>query len=209
MRRFVTMRTLSRVMVLALTLIVGATLLIVRSRASGNTATLQGTDMGAKPAPGFRLSDQTGALIALDQLRGRPVVVTFLYTHCPDVCPLTAEKMAAAATRLGAQADQVAWVAISVDPAGDTPASATTFAAAHHLTGRLHFLLGTSAELSPIWQAYFTAVLSQLNAQTGQETIMHSIGLFLLDDQGRERVYLNDQFDPATLARDLRILLAK
>jgi len=210
-RQLLTMRTLSRTLVIALILIVGATLLVVRNHASAvnPAATLQGKDMGAAPAPAFRLTDQTGQVISLAELRGHPVVVTFLFTHCPDVCPLTAEKLAAGASALGARADQVKWVAISVDPAGDTPASTTAFTSAHHLTGRLHFLLGTADQLAPIWQGYFIAVQAELNAQTGQQTVMHGIGVFVLDGQGRERVYLSDQFDPATLAHDLRVVLAE
>ncbi|HKB48706.1 MAG TPA: hypothetical protein VKC57_13475, partial [Ktedonobacterales bacterium] len=66
MRQLLTMRTLSRTLVIALILIVGATLLVVRSHAStvNPAATLQGKDMGAAPAPAFRLTDQTGQVIS-------------------------------------------------------------------------------------------------------------------------------------------------
>jgi protein SCO1/2 len=102
----------------------------------------------------------------------------------------------------------VVWLGVSLDPHGDTPASATQFVADHQLTGRLHFLLGTEAQLEPVWKAYFVAVESQLNAQGTGSTLMHSVGVFVLDQQGRERVYLNDTLTPEMLTRDLRQLLS-
>lgn len=189
--------------------VIGAVAAVLHGRQSASAQPkLDGLDMQMSPAQNFALVDQTGAHVSLQQLAGHPVVVTFLFTHCPDVCPLTAEKLHTAAQQLGPQASDTRWVAISVDPEGDTPESATAFVAAHHLTGHLQFLLGTQEQLSPVWQGYFVGVQSQLNAQTNSKTVMHSVGAFLLDRHGRERVYLNDGFDPNTLAKDLRILLA-
>lgn len=168
--------------------------------------TLQGTDLGSTPAPPFQLVDQTGATISLAALKGHPVVLTFMYTHCPGPCPLLASKFYKASELLGKQAQQVIWLAVSLDPHGDTPASATQFVAAHQLTGLLHFLLGTTAQLEPVWNSYFVVVESQVNAQ-GTNTMTHSVGVFLLDQQGRERVYLNDTMTSQQLATDLHLLL--
>src|SRR6516162_1458068 len=77
---------------------------------------LQGTDLGSMPAPTFQLKDQFGNSISLAQFKGKPVVLTFLYTHCPDVCPLTAEKIHTAMQSLGSNAQNVAVVAVSMDP---------------------------------------------------------------------------------------------
>jgi protein SCO1/2 len=169
---------------------------------------LQGDNLHAVPAAGFQLADQSGATVSLSRLRGHPVVLAFVFTHCPDVCPLTAEKLRSAAEMLGARANETEWLAVSLDPLGDTPATAAAFVAQHGLTGRLHYLLGTSAQLQPVWNAYFIAVQSQYDAQTGTETIMHSMGLFVIDTQGRERVYLDDSYGPKAIADDVRALLA-
>ena len=174
---------------------------------SPSAPSLQGTDLGSVPAPTFQLVDQTGATIQLSALKGHPVVLTFMYSHCPGPCPLLASKLYKASQILGKQAQQVTWLAVSLDPHGDTPASATQFVAVHQLTGQLHFLLGTTIQLEPIWKAYFVTVESQLNAQGTGSTIMHSVGVFLLDQQGRERVYLNDTMTPQQLATDLHLLL--
>src|SRR5438132_2048196 len=72
-------------------------------------------------APDFTLTDgPTGQVVSLSALRGTVVVVTFLYTSCIDVCPLTADVIRAARDRM-ASANDVAFIAVSVDPVGDTP----------------------------------------------------------------------------------------
>ena len=58
-----------------------------------NTSSLQGTNLGSSPAPNFLLTDQSGKQVSLAEFKGKPVVLTFLYTNCPDQCPLTAEKL--------------------------------------------------------------------------------------------------------------------
>jgi protein SCO1/2 len=169
---------------------------------------LLGTSLGASPAPAFALVDQDGGLISLEHLRGQPVVVTFLYTHCPGPCPLTAGKLHQAIEQLGTKADEVAWVALSLDPHGDTPAAATTFVATHQLSGYLHFLLGSDQQLAPLWQAYAVAVRPAQGAEEATAgPVVHAVGAFVLDQRGRERVYLDDMFTPASLATDLTRLL--
>jgi protein SCO1/2 len=158
-------------LLLVLVLAVSATLAL-RHASDQQAATLpsyQGTYLGAVPAPNFQLVDQTGHIVSLAQLRGHPVVLTFLYTHCPGPCPLLAEKLHFTVEILGQEAFRVEWVAVSLDPKGDTPASARAFVATHHLTGRLQFLLGSQSRLEPIWKAYFNVpqVQSQLNTLQG------------------------------------------
>ena len=188
------------------TVLVAAQLWEIEQRASN--LPLLGTSLGASPAPTFALVDQDGSLISLQHLRGQPVVVTFLYTHCPGPCPLTAGKLHSAVEQLGAKANNVAWVALSLDPSGDTPTAAMSFVAKHQLTGHLHFLLGSAQQLAPLWQAYAVAVRSAQGAEEATAgPVVHSVGAFVLDQHGRERVYLDDMFTPASLATDLTLLL--
>src|SRR5437016_1262618 len=71
-----------------------------------------GTDLGRTPAPPFSLVDQDGQQVSLAQFRGQPVVLTFLYTHCPDECPLIADQIRVATTQLGADSGKVGVLAV-------------------------------------------------------------------------------------------------
>jgi protein SCO1 len=92
--------------------------------------------------------------VSLSQFRGKPVVLTFLYTHCPDVCPLIAEQLHRVMLDLGQEAQCVGVLAISVEPTRDTVAAALAFSKAHSMTTFWHFLVGTQAQLAPVWTAY-------------------------------------------------------
>src|SRR2546426_5009810 len=98
-----------------------------------NLPVLQGTALGGTPAPDFRLTDQFGKPISLSQFKGKPVVLTFLYTHCPDVCPLTAEKLHTVMQSLSSDASRVAVLAVSIDPKGDTTESVLNFSKVHKM----------------------------------------------------------------------------
>jgi protein SCO1/2 len=197
------LRMISRGIVVALVVVVGVVILIHNHQAESHATTrLTGTDLGAMAAPGFQLSDQSGKPVSLQDLRGHPTVLAFLYTHCPDECPLTAEKLHTAAGMLGSQAGEVRWVAISVDPVGDTRETATTFVHTHRLDGTLRYLLGSREQLAPVWDAYHIGVTDGADGE-----VMHAGALYLLDGQGRERVFLGADFDPKALAGDLRALL--
>jgi len=199
-------RPLLSLMGVTLLVLIGANLIFSFSAAhqsQSSSLAYQGTDLGATPAPLFQLTDQNGTRIALQQFHGHPVVLTFLYTTCPGPCPLTAAKLYGAVSSLGPLAHQVDWLAVSVNPAVDTPGLATAFVAAHQLTGYLHFLLGTMSHLKPIWQNY--AISVQL--PKGGGAMVHSVGVYLIDAQGHERIYFDSTFTSAMLASDLRLLL--
>src|SRR5215471_5604113 len=103
------------------------------SQPATSATTLQGTNLGSTPAPDFLLKDQFGNSISLVQFKGKPIVLTFLYTHCPDVCPLTAEKIHTTMQSLGSNEQHITVLAVSMDPKGDTAAAAQNFASAHKL----------------------------------------------------------------------------
>jgi protein SCO1/2 len=199
------LRTISRLSVVAMVAILAVIIGVKAVFVNVNGAPLVGDDLGGIPAPAFQLKDQDGATVSLIQFRGQPVVLAFLYTHCPDVCPLTAEKMHTTATQLGTAASKVAWIAVSVDPTGDTPDAAKQFVATHGLTGRLQFLLGSREALAPVWADYHLAATSDATPATGAAP--HTGGVYLIDKQGRERVYLASGFRPETLAQDLTTLI--
>jgi len=148
------------------------------------------------PLPTFRLRDQDGRAVDLTAFRGRPVVVTFLYTHCRDTCPLTAQQVRGGLDLLG---HDVPALAVSVDPSGDTPARARAFLSREHVSGRMRFLLGSSAQLQRVWRTF------GVSGQSPEQE--HSVSLVLLDRAGRQRVGFGvDDLTADAIAHDLRLL---
>lgn len=164
---------------------------------------LAGTDLGAQAAPDFTLTDgRTGSPVSLSGMRGSVVALTFLYTTCPDTCPLTAEHFRAAQQQLGADAERVRFVAVSVDPVGDTPAAIRDFSASHRLDRNWHYLIGPRDALSAVWSAYGVRHEPGISGMVG-----HSDVIYLLDAKGAARVLLHTQDGADVIAKDLRILL--
>jgi protein SCO1 len=153
--------------------------------------------------PDFALRDQHGRLIRLSAQRGKVVVLTFLYTHCPDLCPLTAMHVEAALGRLGARRTGVSVLAVSVDPEGDTPASVRRFVRTHRLGPQFHYLTAARKTLTPIWRAY-----NVTSVKVGGADPDHTLYVLLLDRSGKSRVLFDAQALPAAIAHDVRLLLA-
>jgi protein SCO1/2 len=163
---------------------------------------LAGTELGATDAPDFTLTDGvSGRAITLSAQRGQVVALTFLYTTCPDVCPLTATRFKAAQRELGGDANRVTFVAVSVDPDNDTPKAVQDFSAAHGLASNWYYLVGGRAELSRVWAAYGIGV------QAGSGTVTHNDAVYLIDRSGRERALLHSEDLEKDLVNDLRALL--
>ena len=180
--------------------------LLVLLAACAAPATLKGTDLGKTPAPDFKLTDQTGQATSLADFRGKVVVLTFLYTHCPDECPLIASKLATTSGLLGDNTmNQTAFVAVSVDPINDTPMAIARFVQDHHLVGKLHYLTGTPAQLTPVWSAY--SVYAAASVSTSSGSVSHSTRVILIDQAGNERINFDSDLDPNDLAFDVRALL--
>lgn len=171
---------------------------------TGPAPTLAGTDLGSGRAPDFTLTDGlTGAAVTLSSFRGNVVALAFLYTRCPDVCPLTAELFRRAQVELGAVAEKVVFVAVSVDPDNDTPRNVQEFSSAHRLDRNWHFLIGQRAQLAAVWSAYGIRAVPD----EGKPTVTHTDAIFLIDAKGRERVLLRTSAGAEELIKDLRILL--
>ncbi|MGE5273097.1 MAG: SCO family protein [Verrucomicrobiota bacterium] len=152
--------------------------------------------------PDFALRDQRGRLVRLSGLRGKVVLLTFLYTHCPDVCPLTATNLNTALTRLGAARKDVRVLAVSVDPTGDTHRSVDAFIRTHRLRPQFHYLTGTSRTLRPVWRAYRVRAVPQR-----ESGIDHTLYTLLIDPTGKARVLFDVQARPSAIAHDVRLVL--
>jgi protein SCO1/2 len=188
-------------------LVIIVILIITHGSTTTQAATLQGTDLGNVNAPDFRLNDQFGKPISLSQFRGQPVVLTFLYTHCPDTCPLIADKLHLALSKMGSASAKVGVLAVSTDPQNDTTQAAYQFSETHHLLNQWHFLVGDKATLAPIWADYSVYAANTTPTASDNNTVDHTVAIYLIDKQGHERVYLGEDFDPNVLANDLQTLL--
>jgi protein SCO1 len=147
-------------------------------------------------APDFELRNQDGEPVSMRSLRGRPVVVTFLYTTCQDSCPVQAQTVRGALDELG---HDVPALAIAVDPPRDTPARAQAFLSKQRATGRIDFVLGSRDELRPLWKGF--AIRPQ------SVTAEHQARFTLVDARGFQRVgYPGAEATPERLAHDLRLL---
>jgi protein SCO1 len=156
----------------------------------------------ARPAPPIDLTDQYGKRIDLAKLKGRPVLVAFLYTHCTDLCPIVAGKLHTAYSHLK-KSERPIFLAVSVDPSHDTPASAATFNKRHRTVGEIDWLLGSAAELEAVWKAW--GVKPEHNAKDPEE-IEHNAEIFAIDPHGQIRALYPPSFKPEKLAEGTKTL---
>ena len=155
--------------------------------------------------PAFALRDQNGRLVQLEHQRGNVVLITFLYTHCPDVCPLTAEHLNQALRSLMTQRANVRVLAVSVDPKGDTPGAVRQFVRVHRLLPQFHYLTGSATTLRAIWAEYGVKSL----AEAGSDRIDHTLYTLLLDRSLRGRVLYDATATATAITHDVRLLLPR
>ena len=152
--------------------------------------------------PQFALRDSLGRLVRLSQFRGKAVVLTFIYDHCPDTCPLIVANLHNALLRLGSAASKLQIIAVSVDPEGDTPKTVNAFLAAHEMTGRMEYLIGTFRELAPVWRAYGV----QVQGSPATREVGHSAFLYGITGHGSVLVLYPPTFDPSWIVHDAPLL---
>lgn len=180
-------------------------------------ALLAGCGGGAEPAK-FKLTDVTGAGFgkALDltdhhgkprtlaDFRGKVVTVFFGFTHCPDVCPTTLAEMAQVMKELGPEADQVQVLFVTVDPERDTRELLQQYVPAFHPS----FLgLYGNAETTARAAKEFKVYYNKQPAKAGGYSVDHSAGTFILDREGRLRLYAQYGQGAPDLVHDIRLLL--
>jgi protein SCO1/2 len=156
-----------------------------------------------RPAPAIALHDAWGRPVTLAGQHGRYVLVTFLYVHCPDVCPLIAQNLNAALRQLGAARSRVRVLAVSVDPRGDTRAAVRHYIAERGLLPQFRYLIGTKAELGKAWQAWHVVAVRQ-----SPELVDHVAYTALVDPAGKQRVLYDSKVTSAQVLHDLRKLMS-
>ncbi len=154
-------------------------------------------------APPIRLSNDLGQPVTLSQYRGKVVLVTFLYVHCPDVCPLIAANLHTTLEQLGPRASQVQLIAVSVDPHGDTPAAVARFLKEHELTGQMQYLIGSPDQLSQTWKAWNVGSNEEVNSPG---LVAHSALVYGISASGKLTTIYSADFKPSQIIHDVPIL---
>jgi protein SCO1/2 len=185
-------------------LLLASTCLVLCVSACGGGSRLSG-EAGVKHdiAPEISLRDQDGQLVDLAQQRGRVVVLTFLYTHCRDICPLIAGRLNAVLASLPVpERARARVVAVSVDPRGDTFASVRRYAAAKHLLPQFRYLVGSRQDLERVWRAYGILI-----DPVSLDSIDHTGRIIVIDRHGRMRAGFPPAVPATTVLADVRALL--
>jgi protein SCO1/2 len=195
------------VLVAVIAAVVGARLAIsMRDDSAGSAAPQAALAAGtrlptARALQDFSLLDQDGAPVTLASLRGRPTLLFFGFTQCPDVCPTTLALLSRVQQR--ATATNLRIVLVSVDPDRDTPQRLSAYVRAFDpsFTG----LTGSSAQIEQLARQLGVAAV-RVPRPGGDYTIDHSAALLWLDREARLTAIFTPPFVVATLARDFTTL---
>jgi protein SCO1/2 len=153
----------------------------------------------------FELTDQNGRPFSSSALVGRPYAIFFGFTHCPDICPTTLLEMSNHLAALGAEADKLAVVFVTVDPERDTPDLLHSYLAS--FDARIIGLTGSEAgiaEAAKGWDAFY----NRIPESDGSVTVVHSAHVYLMDATNRMAGTLNFQEAEDIQLAKLQALLA-
>ena len=155
----------------------------------------------------FSLLDETGRRVTEATFRGRFMLLYFGFTYCPDVCPTELAKMAAALDLLGAAAEEVVPILITVDPGRDTPEALAQYTDLFH--PRLIGLTGSEAEVAAAARAY-RAYHARVATGPGPDeyTMDHSAFVYLMGRQGEFVALFHPQTTPEAMAEAIRRAIA-
>lgn len=161
---------------------------------------------GASFGRELHLTDHHGKPRSLADFRGKVVLLTFGYTHCPDICPTTLANLAAVATSLGKQESRVQVLFVTLDPARDKPALLGNYL----LFFRPGFLglYGDEAATAATAQAFHVYYRKQDFGSAAGYSLDHTAGIIVFDPAGNPRLFMAHDFPPADIAHDVRRLLA-
>lgn len=157
------------------------------------------------PLTDFTLPSSAGAPLGLADLRGKPTLIFFGFTHCPDICPTTLADFKQAKEALGPDGERVNFVLISVDPARDTPEVLASYV--QNFDPAFIGLQGEEATLRRISRDYGLYYQAQPAAADGSYDVQHSSAIYLADAEGRLRVVYSYGTPADTYVGDLRRLL--
>jgi protein SCO1/2 len=160
---------------------------------------------GAMPDLEFSLTGPEGEVVNAGSIRGKPALLFFGFTSCPDVCPTTLTQLSVIIKKLGSQADDIQIVLVSVDPDRDTPEVMNSYAATFGpwLLG----LTGPEEALSALRKTYGVYAAMESSDEKGTYNVMHSAAVFAFDANGRARLLISDVTDSDAVVSDIKQLI--
>ena len=160
---------------------------------------------GAMPDLEFSLIGPDGEVVESKSLQGKPVLIFFGFTSCPDVCPTTLTQLSVVMKKLGPQADDVQIALVSVDPDRDTPKVMKRYTASFGpwLLG----LTGSEQALTTFRKAYGVYAAMESSDDKGAYNVMHSAAVFAFDAKGRVRLLISDVTDSDAVVADIKQLI--
>lgn len=165
-----------------------------------------GTFDPPKIAPEFELQGSNGSPLKLSQFRGKVVALAFGFTHCVRICPTTLATLAQVSAKLGPEAGRMQVVFVTVDPERDSSARLREFLALFNA----NFLgaTGPNARLQVVRQAYGVTINKEA-AQDEREgyEVHHSSSIFLIDREGKLRLFVPFGRSADTIVHDVKLLL--
>jgi cytochrome oxidase Cu insertion factor (SCO1/SenC/PrrC family) len=169
-------------------------------QAENNPALDTGSSLGGVRAPDFRLVNQFGQQMALNQFRGKVVVLAFVDSECTTICPLTTASMVEAKQLLGAAGSQVQLLGVDANPQATSVSDVMAYSRAHSMVNQWDFLTGSLPQLQVAWRGFHVAV------QIERGMIDHTPALFVIDPQGRERTVYLTQMNYSSITQAAQIL---
>jgi protein SCO1/2 len=177
---------------------------VPKGQAAVDNSTYSGSEATPpKAAPELKLDNSLGEPVDLAQYKGKAVLVTFIYTHCPDICPLIVSHLKTAQAELGAKAKNLEIVAVSTDPRGDTPKTVAAFLKEHGMTGRMQYLIGDRQELGHVWTDWNIVAKP---AKSGRDLVEHSALIYGISADGKVTTLYPANFDPSQIVHDVPLL---
>lgn len=159
-----------------------------------------------RPAPPTSLRNYDGRKVSLAGLRGKAVLITFVYTHCPDTCPLIVSKLRTVQALLGRARSRVQVVAVSTDPAQDTAGAVRHFLAARGMLGRMDYLLGSRSALERVWSSWGVAAK---RVSPKPADVEHSAMIYGVAANGSVTTIYPANFKPRWMVHDVPLLASQ
>ena len=162
---------------------------------------LRGVTAPAAIGGPFQLTDQAGQTVTDQNLKGKPTLIFFGFTHCPDVCPTSLFEISEVLKAMGKDADRVNAFFVSVDPERDTAAAMKDYLSSFdpHLKG----LTGNPEAVAKVLSAY-RVYSKKVPLKDGDYTMDHTALIYLMDRDGRFVSPFNLKRTPAEAATDLK-----